>query len=320
MTEPIIENIDDTESSAVNQKTKSGRAELTTKSANEIIGQVIEARDWQSAKEIIDSLPNPYYSKEKWQTLIDQVKIGNEDAINQVIAHRLPILVKYIDKFGRLAKGHEADLLADGIGDIINTAQSINSEDLDGAGQPSYFFHKNLNQKFVESITRYAVPLSINPTNAEKLLDYFVFCEEYYTQFGRQPSDAEVMKQIFNSAESSYDQTARLLALKKLASVLQQGENSGHNTGDSVDVVSDPEDIEIVLKREFNEEELTFAINKLPDQRSKDVIASRFGLGGQVIKTLKELADELGLSRERIRQIEIRALEMLREFLSKKTR
>jgi RNA polymerase primary sigma factor len=48
--------------------------------------------------------------------------------------------------------------------------------------------------------------------------------------------------------------------------------------------------------------------------RERGVIVSRFGLEGCREKTLGQLGEELGITRERVRQIESRAREKLREF------
>ncbi|GIW05315.1 MAG: hypothetical protein KatS3mg060_0120 [Dehalococcoidia bacterium] len=50
------------------------------------------------------------------------------------------------------------------------------------------------------------------------------------------------------------------------------------------------------------------------DIREQRVLAGRFGLAGQKAKTLLALSEELGLSRERVRQIEAKAIEKLRQL------
>jgi len=51
------------------------------------------------------------------------------------------------------------------------------------------------------------------------------------------------------------------------------------------------------------------------DPREASVIRMRFGLGDEEPQTLKEIGERLGLTRERVRQIEIAALNRLGECL-----
>ena len=54
------------------------------------------------------------------------------------------------------------------------------------------------------------------------------------------------------------------------------------------------------------------------DQREKKIISQRFGLGGGKPKTLEDIGQNFGVTRERIRQLQNIALAKLRRALSKK--
>jgi len=54
------------------------------------------------------------------------------------------------------------------------------------------------------------------------------------------------------------------------------------------------------------------------NDRAKKIISQRFGFDGRARKTLEEIGRKLGVSRERIRQLENIALSKLRRALSQK--
>jgi RNA polymerase primary sigma factor len=57
------------------------------------------------------------------------------------------------------------------------------------------------------------------------------------------------------------------------------------------------------------------AVMRLPEQE-RQVIVARFGLAGEPVRVLKDLGREMGLSRERVRQIEQRAIGRLQRLIS----
>ncbi|HEX6592855.1 MAG TPA: RNA polymerase sigma factor RpoS [Moraxellaceae bacterium] len=55
-------------------------------------------------------------------------------------------------------------------------------------------------------------------------------------------------------------------------------------------------------------------LDTLPDKQ-REVLARRFGLRGHEVATLEEVGEEIGLTRERVRQIQVDGLKRLRELL-----
>ncbi len=51
------------------------------------------------------------------------------------------------------------------------------------------------------------------------------------------------------------------------------------------------------------------------DQREATVLRMRFGLDGYEPRTLKEIGEEMGLTRERVRQIETEALNKMADSM-----
>ncbi|MBP9722709.1 MAG: RNA polymerase sigma factor RpoS [Gammaproteobacteria bacterium] len=67
------------------------------------------------------------------------------------------------------------------------------------------------------------------------------------------------------------------------------------------------------LQNENLRKSITCWLEQLPDKQ-KEVVVRRFGLLGYEVSTLEEVGNEIGLTRERVRQIQVDALRRLREI------
>jgi RNA polymerase primary sigma factor len=133
-----------------------------------------------------------------------------------------------------------------------------------------------------------------------------------WTQLGREPA----LEEIAEEANLPVQQAQEVRAAARASASLDQpvGEQEDALLGDFV-AGDDPlpeEKADVSLRRRA----LSQALAVLPD-RDRQVLALRYGLGGIEAKTLEDVGRRLGLSRERIRQIErdsLRRLATLREM------
>jgi len=88
------------------------------------------------------------------------------------------------------------------------------------------------------------------------------------------------------------------------------GDDGGLELGDTLEQEIIPS-VEVEMIRTSFERRIQGMVRDL-DEKEQEVIRRRFGLDGEEPKTLQEIGEEMGLSRERIRQIESRAKEKLR--------
>jgi RNA polymerase primary sigma factor len=88
---------------------------------------------------------------------------------------------------------------------------------------------------------------------------------------------------------------------------------TGHE--ELVEAVADPrsDDHEYESDRRLNQETVQGVLGRL-DDRERQILVGRFGIGGAREQTLKQIGKELGITKERVRQIESRAREKLRRL------
>ena len=92
------------------------------------------------------------------------------------------------------------------------------------------------------------------------------------------------------------------------------GEDDGVSLGDFI-TNSESQDPQALYYREKISEEIDNAIEFL-SPREKFIINSYFGLKDNKSENFAQIAEKMGLSRERVRQLQIIALEKIREKVS----
>ncbi len=130
-------------------------------------------------------------------------------------------------------------------------------------------------------------------------------------ELGRDPTDAEIAERLEFSKRTVSGLRLADLRTFSLHDPIQQGED-----GEFQDIIPDnaAQTPERILGDQESVDRLKDLIKEL-DEREKKILQMRFGLDGEKPKTLEEVSQEIGRTRERVRQIQNQALHKLKSML-----
>lgn len=153
------------------------------------------------------------------------------------------------------------------------------------------------------------------PVSAQYQLNRFLKTKARMTQeLGREPDDLEVCKELnlspkkFKTIQDSF--YGQALSLEK--PIVQKKQDSDEICLEDVIPSNDKSSIDELIEKEKNDA-LYKAISTVLSDREIFIIYHRYGLKKHPKKTLEELGNVLGITRERVRQIEEKILEKLRK-------
>ena len=133
-----------------------------------------------------------------------------------------------------------------------------------------------------------------------------------WTQLGRDPT----LEEIADEASLTPEQVLEVRAAARASTSLDApvGDDEDATLGDFVagDAPLPEDEVDVQLRRRA----LHDALLSLPE-REREVVTLRYGIDGNEPRTLEEIGHRLGLTRERVRQIELdslRRLSLLREM------
>jgi RNA polymerase primary sigma factor len=129
-------------------------------------------------------------------------------------------------------------------------------------------------------------------------------------QLHREPTVEEIARELEVPVERVNEITR--IALEPLSLETPVGEKDNSQLSDFIQSSSAPSPSEATLNL-IRREQIDEVLNKLTG-RERDVLKMRFGLDDGYARTLEEVGSRLHVTRERVRQIELRALKKLRHL------
>src|SRR5665647_2237455 len=125
---------------------------------------------------------------------------------------------------------------------------------------------------------------------------------------GQEPNDDDLAAQL--GIEPHEVQEIRTIAQRTTSLETPIGDEEDAELGDFIENQSTPDPAEEVAKNIVKD--CLDRVLKSMDERERKVVELRFGLKGEQPRTLAEVSSRFNVSRERIRQIEAKALEQIK--------
>lgn len=234
--------------------------------------------------------------EESWHRLME-VK-------NTFVQHNLKLVVAIAKDFRNMGISFQ-DLIQEGNLGLIRAVEKF---DYHRGHKFSTYAVWWIRQAFIRAIQNHSRTIRIPSHVHDTLLKYHRAYAELETRLGREPTPLELGATLKMSSES-VEQLQRMTR----EPVSLEAEVRGTDTKQVKDYVKDPEAASPLDGLDHNrlERETQDSISLLSD-REQNILRWRFGMSGEKEHTLEEIGAKLGLSRERVRQLEARALSKLR--------
>lgn len=245
------------------------------------------------------------------QQLGKRVMAGDEQARQQMIESNLRLVISIGKRY--IHRGFPfSDIVEEGNIGLIKAVEKFNyKRGFRFSTYASWWIRQYIERAIINQGKLVRLPVHV----VERLNRYLNRVEAMVQEFGREPTAAEVAVKMKITEEEVLD-------LKQVVRTTCSLDSPISDRADTFlrDVIEDPmcpspaDTAEGVLRRA----EMMAWVKELPE-KEQTVIVSRFGLDGGEAKTLEEIGSELGLTRERVRQIEMAALSRLRHTIERKT-
>ena len=234
---------------------------------------------------------------------------GKAEAVNKLVESNLKFVVKIVSEFRNPDVPFE-DLLNEGNIGLIEAARRFDHRR--GTRFVSYAVWW-IRRSILLALSRHSDLVRI-PTDKMKEVRRIRAIERALAgELGRKPNREEISRKL----QSTTARVDQLLQVRRKPLSIDDKIGRDKDIPISVGLVDQgAENPEERLLQEENQVLIGLALKELSEQE-RTVIINRFGLEGGRTLTLKEVGERLGITAERVRQVESQAMKRMRKLISR---
>ncbi len=284
------------------------RAHLLTPAQEEHLAKRVQAKDlaegdkWSKVAELMN-LPRDHEWTD-WERK-DVLKMGTQ-AKQQLIESNLRLVVSIAKKYN--ARGIPlADLIQEGNLGLIRAVEKFDwRKGFRFSTYATWWIRRAIARAIINQGRTIRIPVYV----AELINKVMKTANALQQELHREPTPEEVAEKVGMSPDRVQEMLR--VAVEPLSLETPVGEKDNSSIGDFIPSTNMPTPSDVTWSL-IRREEIDGILGRLTS-RERDVVRLRFGLDDGRARTLEEVGTALNVTRERVRQIELRAMKKLRHI------
>ena len=235
-----------------------------------------------------------------------RIREGDETARSKLIEKNLRLVIPVAKKYRGMGLPF-GDLIQEGNIGLMRAADKFDPEKgFRFSTYASWWIRQAVQRAVADKGRTIRVPVHMG----EKIRKMARTYNELSAQLEREPSDEEVAERLGWEVDRVKDVKSAIPD----ATSLNQPLSSDEGSSELGDLIEDERESGVVgeVVEELETSHLMESVARLPE-RKRRVLVRRYGLDGEKPATLADLSEELAVSRERVRQIQYEAEQILRD-------
>lgn len=259
-----------------------------------------------------DVRPIPLLTSEQELDIARQIKKGDKMARELMIRSNLRLVISIAKRYINLGVPL-SDLIEEGNIGLMKSVEKFDPErGFRFSTYAAWWIKQGISRAIIDQGKMIRVPVYMN----EEILKYKKVTESLTHKLKRKPRMSEVAKRLQVTIEKVRELENAIAKMSSLdAPIGEEGDGQVRDIIEDQSMIAPDEELET-----FFNKERTMRFLQILNERERKILDMRYGLTDGNTHTLAEIAKVLGVSRERVRQLESATIKKIRSVIKQKER